>query len=275
MNTTTYPSGYGKNERTLDALMDFHCPVAVTEPEFRRRLRHFLESKHGVIGIGDILPRGTSTISNASATGRSFHQLQRFNDGTQWASAVDLVVRRAGLGHSSGAVPWSEVPVVGSKYAAEWGVHVNVPGESWHMQAIEIRGHASWVSAGRPRPRAGFPLPCQPEATPDPVLVFDPRNAKWGLWPVNPTKPMLSTERWAKERQSRADNRWRWSGDAVLYLQGIILHKSGGNIAVDGFFGPRTEQRVKDVQTVWGLTADGLVGPKTWEVIDFLSHWVW
>lgn len=272
MSEVKYPSGYGTTERTLDDLLDRHCPVAVTEPEFRRRLRHWLQSKNGLIGIGDFLPRGTSDISLASATGRSFHQLQKFSDGTGWASAVDLVVRRSGgLGHSSGAVPWHEVPIQGSKYAADWGVHVNVPGESWHMQCIEIDGWGSWDQAGRPRPNPNFQLPCQPEPEPDPVIVFDPRNGKWGLWPINESKPRLSTEKWALERRTRADNRWQWTGDAVLYLQGVIFHKAGGNITIDGWFGPQTEARVKDTQGIMGITADGLVGPTTWGAIDLLA----
>lgn len=271
MNEVLYPSGYGTTQRTLDDLMDFHCPVAVTEPEFRRRLRHFLHSKNGLIGIGDILPRGSSQISQASATGRSFHQLQKFADGSGWASAVDLVVRRAGAGHSSGAVPWHEVPIQGSKYAAEWGVHVNVPGESWHMQCIEIDGWFTWDRAGRPRPNPHFQLPCQPAQDPDPVIVFDPINGRYGLWPIKADKPYLSTEKYALERRTRADNRWQWTGDAVAYLQGVILHKSGDDITVDGWFGPQTEARVKDVQGVMGLTADGLVGPSTWGAIDLLA----
>ena len=280
MTEVTYPSGYGTAELTLDALMDRHCPAGVTEPEFRRRLRHFIQSKNGLIGIGDILPRGLSEISAASANNRSFHQLQQFVDGTKWASAVDLVVRRSGgLGHSSGAVPWHEVPLQGSKYAAEWGVHVNVPGESWHMQCTEMDGWYTWSQAGRKRPDPAFVLPCQPatelpppsEPVPPPVPAFDPRNGQWGLWPIHPDKPRLSTEKWALERRVRADNRWQWTGDAVLYLQGVIFHKAGGDITVDGWFGPKTEARLKDVQGIMGLTADGLVGPGTWTAIDLLA----
>lgn len=35
--------------------------------------------------------------------------------------------------------------------------------------------------------------------------------------------------------------------------------------AVDGVAGPKTKQAIQDFQTQNGLTADGKVGPKTWE----------
>lgn len=267
--SVTYPSGYGTRERTLDDLMNYHCPTAVTEPEFRRRLRHFIESKHGVIGIGDRLPRPWGhNVSGASASNRSFHQQQRMGDGTEWAMAVDLVVRRPGLGHSSGHVPWTEVPRQGSQYAADWGVHCNIDSESWHMQAIEIDGFYRWTQAGRPRPVEGFHLPCQPEPNPDPVIVFDPRNGKWGLWPVNPDKPRLSTREFMEQRQTYGDNRWRWTGDAVLYLQGVLNWHVGIPTTIDGYFGPQTRANVIEFQGDGGLTADGLVGPQTWTAVD-------
>ena len=186
-----------------------------------------------------------------------------------FAAALDLVVRRPGLGHSSGHVPWSEVPVQGSNYAQQWGVHMNVPGEPWHIQCIEYDGWYSWDRAGRKRPDPNFQLPCV--EPPPPTLVFDPRNAQWGLWPVKGDKPRLSTREWTLQRQERADNRWQWTGDAVLYLQGVIFHKAGGNITVDGYFGPQTKSRVEDVQGLLGTTADGLVGPSTWKLIDLIA----
>lgn len=47
------------------------------------------------------------------------------------------------------------------------------------------------------------------------------------------------------------------------------LNSHGYNCgAVDGIFGSRTRRAVKALQTLNKLTADGIVGPKTWEVID-------
>jgi peptidoglycan hydrolase-like protein with peptidoglycan-binding domain len=47
-------------------------------------------------------------------------------------------------------------------------------------------------------------------------------------------------------------------GDAVKLVQNKVGAKS------DGWFGPATESRVKKWQRSNGLTADGIVGPKTW-----------
>ena len=36
---------------------------------------------------------------------------------------------------------------------------------------------------------------------------------------------------------------------------------------IDSVFGPRTEQTVEQFQTDFGLTVDGIVGPKTWAML--------
>lgn len=60
-------------------------------------------------------------------------------------------------------------------------------------------------------------------------------------------------------------------GGEVMYLQRVIEQKAGGNIAVDGNFGPNTKRRVQDIQRLFGLKEDGVVGVNTWKVIDFLA----
>jgi len=47
-----------------------------------------------------------------------------------------------------------------------------------------------------------------------------------------------------------------------------LLNVHNANLAVDGSFGPATEQAVKNVQTVFKLAVDGIVGPATWTVLD-------
>ena len=51
-------------------------------------------------------------------------------------------------------------------------------------------------------------------------------------------------------------------GNDVKYLQ-TYLH-----LMPDGIFGPLTEEAVKDFQKSHGLTVDGIVGAKTWAIID-------
>ena len=52
------------------------------------------------------------------------------------------------------------------------------------------------------------------------------------------------------------------TGPLVKQLQTKI------GIEADGFFGPQTEARVRAFQRDHGLVPDGIVGPKTWIVID-------
>ncbi|ATB29681.1 peptidoglycan-binding protein [Melittangium boletus] len=55
------------------------------------------------------------------------------------------------------------------------------------------------------------------------------------------------------------------TGEAVRALQNR-LNALGHNVgAADGAFGPKTEAAVKSFQRAHGLTADGIVGPKTWD----------
>lgn len=55
--------------------------------------------------------------------------------------------------------------------------------------------------------------------------------------------------------------------DAVKSLQGALKARAGQPVAFDGDFGPATETAVKNVQRYVGLTADGIVGANTWNVL--------
>lgn len=57
------------------------------------------------------------------------------------------------------------------------------------------------------------------------------------------------------------------SGPDVVYLQ-TLLCSVGDPITVDGKFGSETENAVKDFQKQYGLTADGVVGPVTWDALE-------
>jgi peptidoglycan hydrolase-like protein with peptidoglycan-binding domain len=41
---------------------------------------------------------------------------------------------------------------------------------------------------------------------------------------------------------------------------------------VDGRFGAKTETAVKKLQQNFNLTVDGVVGPRTWDVVDALEN---
>ncbi|MBI2334093.1 MAG: peptidoglycan-binding protein [Chloroflexi bacterium] len=55
------------------------------------------------------------------------------------------------------------------------------------------------------------------------------------------------------------------NGDAVRAVQYLLQKKYGYTLEVDSIFGPITAQAVKDFQSKQGLTADGAVGPLTWQ----------
>jgi peptidoglycan hydrolase-like protein with peptidoglycan-binding domain len=54
------------------------------------------------------------------------------------------------------------------------------------------------------------------------------------------------------------------TGDAVKRLQRALRRTPDPALAVDGIFGPLTEQALKAFQQGNGLTMDGICGPLTW-----------
>jgi peptidoglycan hydrolase-like protein with peptidoglycan-binding domain len=55
-------------------------------------------------------------------------------------------------------------------------------------------------------------------------------------------------------------------GDAVSAAQQLLAAR-GLDVAVDGDFGPQTDETVRDFQQQKGLTVDGVVGPGTWATL--------
>lgn len=149
-----YPIGYGTQMVTMSQLQAAH--LNHMEPEFARRLFNWIESKGGDIGIGGGRRTVQPTKPGFAPPGMSFHQDQRFADGTVWFSAVDLVHVNPGGVHRAPTV--AECPQQGSMEAARWGVHINTS-ESWHMQAVPQDGYQTWINGGRRRPQPGYSIP--------------------------------------------------------------------------------------------------------------------
>jgi peptidoglycan hydrolase-like protein with peptidoglycan-binding domain len=57
------------------------------------------------------------------------------------------------------------------------------------------------------------------------------------------------------------------SGDAVKLGQQLLTDFAYDPGAVDGSFGPKTEQAVRQFQTDFLLTVDGILGPKSWAML--------
>lgn len=155
--STRYPTGYSVRLVDIDTLMSMHH-VDKMHPEYARRLRAWLISKGGHIGIGGSW-RATGSQPNKpgfAPEGKSFHQYQLFRSGLTAFCAVDLVARNHG---NHRAPNWTEVPAKGSDEAKRYGVHCNISSEPWHMQPIEINGWNTWRILGRRDPKANYPLP--------------------------------------------------------------------------------------------------------------------
>lgn len=178
--------------RQLEAIMlpDYHL-------EYVRRFLGWLHYKNGNVGAG-----GLSRTEQPNKPGfapsllTTFHWAgQTYNDGTTGACAVDTVLKDGpDAGDAHDGIPWTEVPIQGSAEAVKWGIHANVGvpgnGESWHIQPIEIDGHASFVAAGRPAPVRGYPIPAEhdpyhaptdPTPDPDPETPTDPTDPEGAL----------------------------------------------------------------------------------------------
>ena len=59
-------------------------------------------------------------------------------------------------------------------------------------------------------------------------------------------------------------------GPGVLALQRSLNLAAGKGLSEDGDFGPATEAAVRDLQRIWRLGVDGIVGPKTKDALYFL-----
>jgi hypothetical protein len=57
-----------------------------------------------------------------------------------------------------------------------------------------------------------------------------------------------------------------YQGDLAVWAQEHLI-SAGYNVGVDGGFGANTEKAVKSFQTAHGLTADGIIGPATWQAL--------
>ena len=57
------------------------------------------------------------------------------------------------------------------------------------------------------------------------------------------------------------------SGEAVKRLERALRRTPNPGLAVDGAFGPKIEEAVKQFQEGAGLAVDGIVGPATWAAL--------
>ena len=243
------PYGYQYNYRTLREIQNIL--LLHYHPEYVRRIIPWLHSKRGVLGVGGHW-RATGTQPDKEGfapEGKSFHQDQRFSDGFFGASAVDLCIARKDNTHSSEAIPWALVPKPGSAEALRWGLHCNIGSEVWHMQFHHMYGYTSWVNAGRPSPKVGYPIPVDVVPPPTPSVKEAVVEVKLEILRVG------SRGRDARRCQALLNARAREHGSKIDV------------VAEDAHYGEVTAGIVKFVQGEEGLTMDGICGPRTWQVL--------
>lgn len=252
MTETLYPWGYQRAFVSLARLKEL-ARFDLMEHETAERAEAWLVSRNGEVGIGGAVRFVQPDRPGFAPDGESFHQIQTFVDGGKAFAALDVVVRNGADVHR--APRWNEVPQQGTKHAdiTDYGVHANVNGEPWHIQPIEIDGHATWVKNGRPRPNGNFPIKnVTPTPPPTPTPAPTPTQPN-----PNDIVPGSRTLRLASPTMRGAD---------VIWVQNVLLGQ-GLSVSVDGYYGLQTVTRVKIMQGWNGLTQDGVCGPKTFEVL--------
>jgi len=133
---------------------------------------------------------------------------------------------------------WTWFAINAAKYGFRW----ETASEPWHI----------YLTSADTVPQAVLDW----EASVAPVLPpFIPEEGKFSLWPLA-NKPAV------KEGDT---------GDAVKYLQSVLVFRASQWVPIDGVFDIRTENGVINVQRLFGLAVDGWVGQKTWEAIDYLA----
>lgn len=82
--------------------------------------------------------------------------------------------------------------------------------------------------------------------------------------PAQPSLPPINTIGVAAQRILDKGDK----GEDVAEMQRMLL-RIGYRIGIaDGIFGKKTEEAIKSFQALYGLKADGIVGPTTWRVLD-------
>ncbi len=251
---TTYPNGYANQLVPLDDLRATHEPKM--HPEYANRIFACVEEAGGLVGIGNGWRSRETQAANHQRSpntfappGLSFHESHTFASGVDAYAAVDTVGRD---GRHDEAWDWMR------DQAGRFGLRTfwNVNGEPWHTQCNDLpNGVSSWTNAGMPDP-PGFRVlgTAAPRAA---LSAGAAPRPDYGLYPLNADKPVVQLG---------------WHGDLVTYLQRVILDAAGGNISVDGDFGPQTDSRVRDLQAFVKLAVTGTVDWNgTWQIVDHLA----
>lgn len=99
------------------------------------------------------------------------------------------------------------------------------------------------------------------------VQYFPQRKSKWQYWAI----PKGITDKVPDpDPDYRPILRKGDKGEYVTLAQTELIQRGYdlGSYGADGKFGAKTEAAVKAFQRDWGLAVDGVIGPKTWTMLD-------
>lgn len=84
--------------------------------------------------------------------------------------------------------------------------------------------------------------------------------------PASPNPPQPTGSVTTEPVLSKGDR-----GEDVLRLQRMLVKAGWHNLAADSIFGPGTDTVVRELQRLYGLTVDGIVGGATWRILEQIS----
>jgi hypothetical protein len=132
----------------------------------------------------------------------------------------------------------------GTQMGQPWALwlHLEIHPESWN----DTRPIADRIPAGTPE----VIVPVPPSPAPPPPASPHPPGGTSTVQVTVQTVRRGSTGGWVKKAQA------------------ILAANFSQDVGpIDGAFGPRTEDGIRNVQRFFGLTVDGICGPKTWNIL--------
>lgn len=158
-----------------------------------------------------------------------------------------------------------------AKYGWSWEV---VPQEPWHIRYVEgdnvPEAVQAWVDANPDKAASAGAAPAPKADEPKSEPVAAPVQQQAPAPAPAPAQKVEANDVVKRGKVAAASNpvlKLGSSGSAVRTLQ-QLLNKAGVKCTIDGDFGPKTDAAVKEFQKKVGLTADGIVGNKTWKKIN-------
>lgn len=252
--------GYSHHRVTIEGL-DNSASWRGLDPEFRRRLAAMFVASGYRIGLGqgfrNPVAGRAEYLRREAAKARGEHPAPMTPPERSWHSSIpahgaDLVF------DDPAAQRWAH------EHGHEFGLRdfTDVNREPWHFAPIETPTRRT-TNLAPPKlpvlaPGTAPTLPeYKPPTAPKSFPPFDPEHGLLSLWPFAQNKPTL--HRGAGDR------------DAIRYLQAVLVHGCEMHLTIDGHFGHSTEEAVLHLQSFFGLTPDGVVGPQTWAAVDLAA----